>query len=158
MTKSIVDLDVRPILLAKEEPFQVIMSAVNNLQEDEVLQLHATFEPTPLLKVLGKKGFDSVVQKEGPEHFIVQFYKGSDKGSDERPFYHIDNRGLEPPQPMVRTLELLDNREAFQEGSIGLEIWNERVPAFLLPELEDRQFSYNIQDLENGTVIIQIYR
>lgn len=154
MTKAIVDLDVRPILLAKEEPFQVIMSAVNNLQEDEILQLHTTFEPTPLLKVLGKKGFQSVVQQEGPEHFLVQFYKST----DERRFYHIDNRGLEPPQPMVRTLELLDEREAFQNGSIGLEIWNERVPAFLLPELEDRQYSYNIHDLENGTVIIQIYR
>lgn len=154
MTKNIVDLDVRPILRAKEEPFQVIMTAVNNLGEDEILQLHATFEPTPLMKVMGKKGLQSVVQQEEAEHFIVQFYKSE----GDRRFFHIDNRGLEPPQPMVRTLELLDNRPAFQDGSLGLEIWNERVPAFLLPELEDRQFNYDIHDLENGTVVIQIYR
>ena len=153
MPGKIIDLDVRPILLVKEEPFQVIMGAVGQVGDGDILELHATFEPAPLLKVLGKQGFQSVVLKESDNHFIIQFFREGPAG-----YYHIDNRGLEPPEPMVRTLELLETREVFLSGALGLEIWNERVPAFLLPELEERQYKFDINDLETGTVVIRIHK
>ncbi|MCF8566382.1 DUF2249 domain-containing protein [Alicyclobacillus tolerans] len=154
MEKNLVELDVRPILKAKQEPFQVIMEAVGKLNDDDVLELHATFDPAPLKKVLGKQGFQSVVKKQADDHYIIQFYKN---GGDLS-FFHIDNRGLEPPEPMVRTLDLLDTEAEYGTGALGLEIWNERVPAFLLPELEERGFAYDINDLGNGTVVIQIHK
>lgn len=156
VTRKIVDLDVREILRAKQEPFPVIMDGVNKLADGEVLQLHATFEPKPLLKVLGKQGYASTVQKVADDHYIVQFYTAASEG--EKPYWHLDNRGLEPPQPMVRTLELLDGDALYADGEQGLEIWNERVPAILLPELDERGFVYDIDDEGNATVVIRIHK
>ncbi|MCA8867817.1 MAG: DUF2249 domain-containing protein [Rhodobacteraceae bacterium] len=46
----------------------------------------------------------------------------------------LDNRGLMPPDPMVRTLEAI---EGLAEGEV-LEIHNDRDPLFLYPELAER--------------------
>ncbi|KPV42238.1 DUF2249 domain-containing protein [Alicyclobacillus ferrooxydans] len=154
LERNLVDLDVREILLAKGEPFQVIMEAIGSLQSQDVLQLHTTFDPAPLKKVLGKQGFQNCLHKKSDDHFVIQFYRSE----DTRPFWHLDNRGLEPPQPMVRALEWLDTEDGLVNGEQGLEIWNERVPAFLLPELEERGLQFDINDLENGTVVVRIYR
>lgn len=154
MAGIIVVLDVRDMLRAKEEPFARIMEAVNALQEDDILELHATFKPDPLLRVLGKQGFQHAVVEEASDHFVVQFYKDD----AELPYFHLDNRALDPPQPMVRTLEFLENHESCETGALGLEIWNVRVPALLLPELEERQYQYNVHDEGNGTVRVKIHR
>ncbi len=154
MSRKIEDLDVREMMKNKGEPFQVIMGATQALGDYDVLQLHATFEPTPLFKVLGKQGFKSSVRKEADDHFIVQFYREQ----TDIPYWHIDNRGLEPPNPMIRSLELLDSDEKLLNGEHGLEIWNERVPAILIPELEERNLKYDINDEGNGTVVVKIHR
>jgi uncharacterized protein (DUF2249 family) len=154
VARKIEDLDVREMLKNKGEPFQIIMSATQNLGENDVLQLHATFEPIPLFKVLKKQGWNSAVHKEADDHFIVQFYQEN----ADIPYWHIDNRGLEPPNPMIRTLELLESDEKLLAGEYGLEIWNERVPAILLPELEERNLQYEINDEGNGTVVVKIHR
>ena len=52
-----VEVDVRPTLRAGGEPFGEIMAAVNALTPGQGLRLYATFKPTPLLHVLGSKGF-----------------------------------------------------------------------------------------------------
>ena len=57
MTTTFLELDVRPILRAGGEPFEKIMEAVNALEPGQGLRLLATFKPTPLLHVLGPKGF-----------------------------------------------------------------------------------------------------
>ncbi len=152
MARKIVDLDVRAILKQGGEPFDVIMKAFEQLEENDVLQLHATFEPTPLMRIQEKKGFQSVVQQEESDHFIIQFYRQA----ASVPFWHIDNRGLEPPQPMIRTLEWLDGHRGISAGTMGLEIWNERVPALLLPELEERRLRYEINDEGAMTVVVKI--
>ncbi|MCL6633696.1 MAG: DUF2249 domain-containing protein [Alicyclobacillus herbarius] len=154
--RRIVELDVREMLRNKQEPFQKIMGTVSELGAEDVFELHATFRPDPLIRVLRKQGYKAAVVQLEHEHYVVQFYRTE----DEFPWFHLDNRGLEPPQPMIRTLEFLDNQAACQEGTLGLEIWNERVPVFLLPELEDRGFAFTIDDsdLAEGTVRIQIRR
>lgn len=152
MDRKITVLDVREMLRAKQEPFQVIMSTVATLGPADVFELHATFRPDPLIRVLGKQGFHAAVVQETEDHFIVQFYKED----IDIPVFHLDNRGLEPPQPMVRTLAFLDGHEGMKTGELALEIWNERVPAFLLPELDERGFSYEIQDEGHGTVRVRI--
>ncbi len=53
---------------------------------------------------------------------------------------HLDVRGLEPPQPMVRILGLIDSGEA---GDV-LIVHLDREPIFLYPELDDRGWSYEI--------------
>ena len=59
----------------------------------------------------------------------------------------LDVRGLEPPEPMIRTLAAL---EQLPPGSTLVQI-NVRVPKFLLPLLDERGFTYDIR--EQGDVV-----
>lgn len=64
----------------------------------------------------------------------------------------IDNRGLEPPQPMMRILDLLDGMEEGDE----LVARNDRQPLFLYPELEERGFTHETEALPDGSFLITI--
>ena len=60
----------------------------------------------------------------------------------------LDVRGLEPPEPMVRTLEAL---AAMPRGKTLVQL-NVRVPQFLLPKLEERGFSCEIREQSKDLV------
>jgi len=66
----------------------------------------------------------------------------------------LDNRGLEPPQPMMRILEAL---ESLQDGVTLLAI-NEREPLFLYPELAARGYQYQTTPHPDGSFHITIGR
>lgn len=66
----------------------------------------------------------------------------------------LDVRGLEPPEPMVRTLAAL---ESLPSGGTLVQI-NARVPQFLLPRLEERGFTYEVREQEPGLVRLFIRR
>lgn len=117
--KNIVELDVRPMLAAKIEPFSAIMKKVKALKPNDIFVLHAPFKPTPLFKVLGRKGFKHEAQRVGKRHWKVTFWKSEIEEVSSLPaspaekthatpstsqIHRLDNRGLEPPQPMIRTL------------------------------------------------------
>jgi hypothetical protein len=53
---------------------------------------------------------------------------------------HIDVRGLEPPEPMVEILGLIDRGEA---GDV-LIAHLDREPVFLYPELDDRGWAHEV--------------
>jgi uncharacterized protein (DUF2249 family) len=73
--KNVVELDVRPILKAKGDPFNTIMTAVKALKEGDVLVLHATFKPLPLLTVMKKKGYNSEATQVEKGHWSVRFWR-----------------------------------------------------------------------------------
>lgn len=60
-------LDVRPALARGEEPFGMIMAAVEALAPGQDLVIVAPFEPVPLEGVLGSQGFtfDAVALEHG---------------------------------------------------------------------------------------------
>lgn len=64
----------------------------------------------------------------------------------------LDNRGLEPPQPMMNTLEILDEMES---GEV-LVIHNDRVPVYLLPQLQDAGAKYEIDEQADGSARVRI--
>lgn len=64
----------------------------------------------------------------------------------------LDVRELEPPEPMVRTLERL---ETLPRGHTLIQI-NSRVPQFLLPELESRGFAYTVREEQPEVVRVFI--
>lgn len=66
----------------------------------------------------------------------------------------LDNRGLEPPQPMVRTLEKLTE---LNDGDT-LTIHNDRVPLYLLPQLEDLGATYEVSEQPDGSAIVRIQK
>lgn len=66
----------------------------------------------------------------------------------------LDNRGLESPMPMVRTLEAL---EARAPGDV-LIIHNDRVPVYLLPKLDELGAGYRVESLTDGSARLRIVK
>jgi uncharacterized protein (DUF2249 family) len=142
-----VDVDVRPTLRAGGEPFGQIMAAVNALTPGQGLRLYATFKPTPLLQVLGAKGFGYEAREIGGGDWEVLFtpagvakdtaapIAAADNNEEwPSPVRHLDNRDLDPPEPMVRILAAV---EAMQPGEV-LSALLCREPVFLFPQLAKR--------------------
>ncbi|MCO5130534.1 MAG: DUF2249 domain-containing protein [Xanthobacteraceae bacterium] len=150
MTTQFIDVDVRPILRAGGEPFGAIMAAVTKLQPGEGLRLLATFKPVPLFQVLGARGFSHEAREIGGGDWEVLFSPGAaaaapapaaapatPAASDDawpQPAQEMDNRDLEPPEPMVR---ILAATETMAKGAV-LSALLCREPMFLLPELAKR--------------------
>ncbi|MEC0127610.1 DUF2249 domain-containing protein [Paenibacillus pabuli] len=72
--------------------------------------------------------------------------------SPQIPTVVLDNRGLEPPQPMMRTLAAL---ERCKQGEVVL-IHNDRVPVFLIEELNNLGCLYTVEDQPDGTAKVRI--
>lgn len=148
MATQFIDVDVRPTLRAGGEPFGEIMGAVASLQPGQGLRLLATFEPVPLFHVLGSKGFSHEARKIGDGDWEVLFSPAaaatprdtatikpaSDADTWPSPVREMDNRDLDPPEPMVRVLAAT---EAMADGEV-LSALLCREPMFLLPELAKR--------------------
>ncbi|KIY22218.1 DUF2249 domain-containing protein [Mesobacillus subterraneus] len=66
----------------------------------------------------------------------------------------LDNRGLEPPQPMIRTLAALDE---LAEGQT-LTILNDRRPMFLFEQLDERGYLYLTEQQNDGSYRVTISR
>ena len=147
------ELDVRPILRAGGEPFGAIMEAVDGLVAEQSFRLLATFEPAPLYGVLAKRGFDHAAREIGGGDWEVMFTPAAAVPARSRqsqsvqptaenasasewpePSRHLDNRDLDPPEPMVRTLAAV---EELRPGEV-LRALLCREPVFLLPELGKR--------------------
>ncbi|WP_089025520.1 DUF2249 domain-containing protein [Bradyrhizobium mercantei] len=144
-----IDVDVRPILRAGGEPFSVIMSALENLAPGQGLRLYATFRPIPLFAVMQKKGFAHTEQSlEGGEWEVL--FTPAETQSEEHavaassfdnwpdPAVTLDNRDLDPPEPMVRILAEADKLGPGETLSALLR----REPVFLFPQLEKRGFRW----------------
>ncbi|HEX6574672.1 MAG TPA: DUF2249 domain-containing protein [Gemmatimonadaceae bacterium] len=167
-----VELDVRDDLRNGREPFSRIMGAVDELPAEGVLHLRATFEPVPLFRVLGRKGFLHEARENAGEDWSVWFWRESQAAPESSPpatddrgdkvagidgtpdTVVLDVRGLEPPEPMVRTLTALENLPA---GYRLLQV-NQRVPQFLLPILTERGYGYEIDERHPAGVVVQIWK
>ena len=66
----------------------------------------------------------------------------------------LDVRGLEPPHPMLRILQLLDRLAPGQR----LLVIHERRPLLLYPQLEERAFRHETEELGPGEFRITIWR
>lgn len=66
----------------------------------------------------------------------------------------LDNRGLEPPQPMMRTLKAL---ETLGENET-LTIINDRRPMFLYEQLDEQGYQYKTEPQADGSFKIEIFR
>ncbi len=177
---KVVELDVRPYLRKKMEPFQIIMDTVKTLESDNIFVLHASFKPTPLFGVLKMKGLVGKAEQVDKDHWISTFVSKKNKlwldeagtnsestdeaESLEQPasndpvsdpkIVQLDNRGLEPPQPMVRTLNAL---ERAKKGDTVI-IHNDRVPVFLIEELNNLGYPFDVEEQEDGSAKVKIQK
>ena len=173
---TIVELDVRDDLRAGREPFSRITAAVSTLADDNVLHLRTLFEPVPLYAVLGKRGFHHEATAHAADEWSVWFWRPAADGAMGRMerlrladaarsagaadvdtnaapnVVEIDVRGLEPPEPLLRTLEALESLPA----GVTLVQVNTRVPQVLLPILAERGFAYEIDEGRPDVVLVRI--
>lgn len=146
------ELDVRPMLRAGEEPFQAIMDAVGALAPGESLRLVAPFRPVPLFAVMANRGFSASDRPlDGGDWEVLfspvagmQAEAGLATGSSPSalswgdPIEELDLVDLEPPEPMVRILEALED---LKPGDVLFALLA-REPVFLFPELAKRQHEW----------------
>jgi TusA-related sulfurtransferase len=64
----------------------------------------------------------------------------------------LDNRGLTPPEPMVRTLAAYDR---LAPGA-RLLIHNDRVPVYLLVELAELRAEVSVTEHDDGSAEVEI--
>ncbi|HEX5653791.1 MAG TPA: DUF2249 domain-containing protein [Chitinophagaceae bacterium] len=170
---KIINLDVRPVLEAGEDPLQLILEKFRSLVPGQVLVITNSFEPVPLMKLVKKQGFESYADHIHDNLVLTYFYK-ADQGLEppiqaaeagalgfdelmqqyQGKLLELDVRQLQMPLPMQKILEALD------ELPVGraLFVYHKRVPVFLLPELVDRKLDYRIKEIREGEVHLIIFK
>jgi uncharacterized protein (DUF2249 family) len=170
--EQIIEFDVRPIIDAGQDPLSSIVKKVKSIPQNGALKIINSFEPTPLISLLKKQGFDSFVDKVDEQTIETYFYKTSKadveiieeqnnaEGWDElikkfeMKMQVVDVRQLEMPQPMMTILSAI---EKLPEGD-ALLVYHKRIPVFLLPELKERKFDYRIKELAPHEVRLLIFK
>jgi uncharacterized protein (DUF2249 family) len=160
-------LDVRPLLASGRDPFAEVMSASAKVPPGGFLVVDAPFDPAPLRRVLAGKGFTSLGRQMGPGHWRICWRREEPAAVVEEtptpargpePWQaadgtHLDVRGLQPPEPMTRVLDLID-----QGGFDSLVLHHDREPVLLYPMLAERGWScLSVEHLE-GEVRIKLAR
>lgn len=174
--QHIIELDVRPDLAKGKDPFSIILNAIDNLKENEILKLINTFKPVPIINVLKQKGFNAKIENpstglyyvyfkrtlldKSTENEVVESEMGA-RGNFEEVFaffgenYHeIDVRDLEMPQPMVQILENLHDLPA----NYCLYVHHKKIPQFLLPQLKERNFVFQSKEIDEDNIKMLIYK
>lgn len=66
----------------------------------------------------------------------------------------LDNRGLNPPDPMVRILDALDSLPA--DGEVVAR--NDREPLFLYPLLQERGYTWHTEAQPEGWFRVRVWK
>lgn len=171
--EQLFELDVRPVITSGNDPLNLIMQKVRTIGPGQVLKIINTFEPTPLILMLEKKGFETYADTISEDHIETYFHRTAKVIADEPKMEQqapndwdlvvkaysgnmkdIDVRHLEMPQPMLAILDALDHLP----HGIALYVHHKRIPVFLLPELTERGFEYRIKEICDGEVHLLIFK
>jgi uncharacterized protein (DUF2249 family) len=169
---KVVELDVRLAIESGKDPFNMITGKIKQLQNGEILKLVNSFEPAPLIQILGKQGFEYYVETINEDLVNTYFLKkpgtrtvgtSTEKTTGdwneqikrfEKNIVIVDVSHLEMPLPMMTILEALEKLPADQ----ALFVYHKRIPMFLLPELAERKFDYRIKEIGEGEVHLLIFK
>jgi uncharacterized protein (DUF2249 family) len=166
-------LDVREALQSGHDPFREIMAAAEQLPPNQALLIINTFEPIPLLAILGKKGFSHYTGYPETNVVYTYFYRTGPAAPQNNRQVHdpraafdrlvhqyqenlveIDVRQMEMPQPMITILEALSTLAAGK----ALFVYHRRLPQYLLPQLAERGFAYAYSEMGPNQVHLLIYK
>ncbi|MFD2512513.1 DUF2249 domain-containing protein [Pontibacter locisalis] len=165
-------LDVREDISSGNDPFLKIMDSLDKVKGNKALQLVNTFEPTPLIDILKKKGYESYTEVLNEDLVHTYFWLIMSSGAEahvcepETPDFdvivnnyegrirNLDVRHLEMPQPMVTILNELEILPATE----ALFVTHRKVPHFLLPKLKERGYEVAVKEAAPPDVHLLIYR
>ncbi|PJJ75584.1 uncharacterized protein DUF1858 [Thermoflavifilum aggregans] len=180
--RQVLHMDVRETLQQGKDPLQDILKAYEKIQPGGILCIINTFEPVPLMQLLGKKGAESHTIAKSQDLFYTYFLKPASASAEvlqkdddtpaviycnqqkweellqqypEHTRRFLDVRALEMPQPMQTILATLPE---LAPGKVLL-VQHKRVPVYLLEELHDANYLtyiYKISETEVWLLIVQI--
>ncbi len=172
----ITKLDVRAALAAGEDPLHHITKAFKQLAPGEILCIINSFEPVPLMRLLGKEGilsFTEIInEKEYNTWFLKpevittgkastgNFIKNDAAGFQqllhrfENKLHTIDVRQMEMPLPMQTILAALKNLPLEK----ALHVFHKKLPVYLLEHLADSDYVIQIWEVAEGNVHLLIYK
>lgn len=171
-SSDITELDVRPIIAENKDPLSLILATVKKIPQGGVLKIINSFEPTPLIALLAKQGFESFVYHVDDQEIDTYFFKKNEREVQiptedtnaqdwdallkkfENQIVTIDVRDLEMPGPMMKILSTLDELPDHH----ALFVYHKRIPVFLLPELREKGFDYRIKEITDGEVHLFIFQ
>ncbi|MBB6611619.1 DUF2249 domain-containing protein [Pontibacter sp. Tf4] len=170
--QKLITLDVRQDIASGNDPFKKIMDAVAETGAGQALLIINTFEPTPLIAILKKKGYSYHTDTRSADLVYTYFWPENETivaepqtiASAQNDFEaalarfagkvkRIDVRAMEMPQPMVTILSELEILPAGE----ALYVVHKRVPQFLLPQLEERGFKVTINEAGPNEVYLLIH-
>ncbi|BET68618.1 hypothetical protein ASA1KI_35360 [Opitutales bacterium ASA1] len=67
------EVDVRPLVAARQPPIGAIMDAVDLLAPGQALRLIAPFEPVPLYAMLARQGFRHTTKRREDDAWEILF-------------------------------------------------------------------------------------
>lgn len=167
-------IDVRRDLAAGIDPLDKIIEALNRLEEAELLCIVNTFEPLPLLRIIGKRGFsfevttdqhDNVLSWIGREKAVV-LGTGAEINTLSRSSFEarvsffferlqlLDVSKLEMPGPMMQILDALEKLPAGH----ALLVEHRKIPLLLFAELHENGFLCDVCEFSKGNVQLLFYR
>ncbi len=164
-------LDVRE--LAPRDRHETIFARLAALGRDERLQIVNDHDPKPLwyqLQAEQPGRFDWRYLEQGPQRWRVEIARLEEDAPAPAPVCasagtaapaaprvagpHLDNRGLEPPEPMLRILEALNELADGAELTAQMD----REPLLLYPHLDNRGFAHRIEAEGDGSYLLHIWR
>jgi len=170
--EQISEFDARPVINADGDPLPLIIKKVKEIKTGNVLKIINSFEPTPLILLLKKQGFESYTDVINDNLVETYFYKTTDADIDlnetENPdegweellqkfgekVQTIDVRALEMPGPMMAILDAIEKLPS----DTALFVYHKRIPVFLLPELKERGFDFRIKEIAYNEVHLLIFK
>ena len=165
-------LDVREDIETGNDPFLKITDAAEALDSSSALMLINTFEPSPLISILGRRGYAVFTEEKAPDLVHTYFWLKDAVPITPEPLpaagqdfdaiitrygekvKRVDVRHLEMPQPMVT---ILCELEELPQGW-ALHVSHRRVPQYLLPQLQERGDTYAIKEAAPEEVYLLIYK
>ncbi|MCA0350356.1 MAG: DUF2249 domain-containing protein [Chloroflexi bacterium] len=138
-------LDVREAQATAQNPLALITPATLALADDQLLLLRSSFEPVPLYQWLARRGYQAWAHQHTSDDWLVLIGRlastetqPSDQPNSAKPCVVLDNRGLKPPEPMVRTITTLKKLPPMSY-LIGV---TDRIPVILHETLSDEGYTF----------------
>jgi len=152
MSPKPVIIDVREDLRLGRDPFPRIMQRLDALGAHETLLLVAPAQPVALIEVLAERGFIATPEQSVGDEWQARISRREALPRTAAPAIELDARRLEPPQPMMRILEALEDLAPDGE----LRARTDRRPMHLYPMLTARGFNGQTEEQPDGTFLTRI--
>ncbi|GAA0567439.1 DUF2249 domain-containing protein [Caenispirillum bisanense] len=174
----VAEIDVSRLLAGGGDPFGVLTRTAATVEAGRGMVVVAPFDPVPLRDLLTGEGFQNHVETLADGRFRVRFLRAGgcaaavaepEPAAEPEPdpqaepdaprkFWieedglHLDVRGLPPPGPMLEVLRFLDGGAHAQTLMVHVP----QFPVHLIPELEDRGWTYEIVAEAPGHTVLRL--